>query len=351
MRRPSMHNRPRVMLVGVFEPGALERSYRSAFAEVGCEVNIFDMGEAVRRNVRLGRFGEQWNRFLPVEPWVSKANREMILAADSFKPDVLVVTGQNPVRPGALAQLRTSQVVTTVLVWPDPMVNLPGPTIQCLPLYDLVATYSRASVPWFQRLGAIDVAWVPLGGDPAMHAPPVGPTSSDLQADVGFIGQWRPERESALALLIAECPELSVRIWGPDWGRRCKGKQSLVAAWQGRSLYHADFAKAVAGCKINLNVIDPTNFPAANMRFFELSVAGGLQVSSACPEMEETFRDRETVAYYRDESELPRVVRELLADDTGRQRIASAARRLVLAEHTYAHRVRALLNRLEIGQE
>lgn len=346
-----MRNGVRVMLVGSFAPGALERSYGSAFADVGCEVKEFDIAEAVQRNVRLGRLGRLLNRFLPVEPWIRKANREMVLAAIVFRPDVFVAIGQNPVRAGALAQLRAVRSVRTVIVWPDTMVNLGGSIIECLPLYDLVATYSRESVPFFLRLGAPAAEWVPLAADPKMHAPPAGALPSEFQADVGFIGQWRPERESALALLIAECPELSVRIWGPDWGRRCTGKPSLVAAWQGRSLYHADFAKAVAGCKINLNVIDPTNFPAANMRFFELAVAGGLQVSSACPEMEETFRDRETVAYFRNESELPQVVRELLADDTGRRRIASDARRLVLAEHSYVHRAEVILDRLAVRQQ
>src|SRR5437879_3260946 len=93
----------RLMLVGRFAAGALERSYRSAFADVGCDVQVFDMAEAVRRSVRLGRLGAYWNRFLPVEPWVTKANREMVLAAFAFKPDIFVVVGQNLVRAGSLA--------------------------------------------------------------------------------------------------------------------------------------------------------------------------------------------------------------------------------------------------------
>lgn len=338
----------RLMLVGRFATGALERSYHSAFADMGCKVEVFDMEEAIRRNVPLGRLGEQWNRFLPVEPWITKANREMVLAAFAFKPDVFVVVGHNLARAGALAQMRASRSVRTVLIWPDPMMNLSGPIIQCLPLYDLVATYSQASVPWFRRLGGEGAEWIPLAADPKMHAPPAGQTPLDLQADVGFIGHWRPERESALTRLIADAPELAVKIWGPDWGRRCQGKSSLLAAWQGRSVYHADFAKAVAGCKINLNVIDPTNFPAANMRFFELPVAGGLQVTSLCPEMESTFRDGETAVYYQHEADLPELVRRLLADGALRTRIAAAARSLVLAEHTYAHRAQAILDRLAV---
>lgn len=338
-----MPERLRVMLVGTFAPGALERSYQDAFVDVGCEVAAFDMAAAVRRNVRLGRLGLYWNRFLPVEPWISKANREMVLVAAAFKPDVLVVIGQNAVRAGALAQVRAMLPVRSVLIWPDTMVFLGGPTIQCLPLYDLVATYSRETVPLFLLLGAPAAEWIPFAADPKMHAPPTGPLPAEFQADVGFIGQWRPEREIAIARLIADAPELSVKIWGPDWGRRCKGKTALLAAWQGRSLFHSEFSQAVAGCKISLNIIDPTNFPAANMRFFELPVAGGCQVSSSCPDMEAVFPHNDSIFYFESDSQLASLVRQLLADSPLRARVADTARTQVLAGHTYSHRATAIL--------
>jgi spore maturation protein CgeB len=337
----------RLMLVGQFSAGALERSYQRAFRQAGCEVEIFDMNQAVGRNVRFGRWGEKWNRFLPVEPWITKANRELVLAAQSFGPDVLVVVGQNPVRAGALAQIRaTHPPVRTALIWPDSMVFLGGGTLLCLPLYDLVATYSSATVPVFDRLGAAAVAWIPLAADPEMHSPVALTGADDDRADVGFIGQWRPERESALDQLIRAKPDLRIKIWGLDWGRRCHRRSPVRKAWQGHSVFHEDFASAVAGCKINLNVIDPTNYPAANMRFFEIAVAGGAQVSSRCPEMETIFRPGETVVYYQNEEELPEVVERLLADDEARGRIAVAAQAFVAAEHCYVHRAREILERL-----
>ena len=334
------------MLAGRFAHGALERSYRSAFTEIGCEVECFDMDAAIRRNVRLGRFGESWNRFLPVEPWIAKANRELLLAVDNFRPDALVVFGQTLVRPGALAQVRAMRAVRTVNIWPDTMVFMSGLTAQSLPLYDMVATYSDASVEWIRKLGGAGAHFVPLAADPAMHAQSLGPLRADFEADVGFIGTWRPEREAALARILAEAPELSVKIWGPDWGRRCKGKRALVAAWQGRSLYHEEFAQAVAACKINLNVIDPTNFPAANMRFFELSVAGGVQLCSDCPEMKSHFPHGDSVFYYSSDAELPTIVRRLIANSGARTRAAAAARSRVLAAHTYAHRAGSILEYL-----
>ena len=113
--------------------------------------------------------------------------------------------------------------------------------------------------------------------------------------------------------------------------------------WQGRALYGPDFARAVACSKVNLNIIDPMNYPAANMRFFEILTAGGLQVSSACPEMEAEFRHGEHLFYYRDQDELLPLVRSLLAEPDTTRRVAEQGRACVLEKHMYKHRALQIL--------
>jgi spore maturation protein CgeB len=337
---------PRVMLVGRFSPGDLERSYQSAFQEVGCEVLAFSITQAVDRNCRLGALGRRFNMFVPVEPWIHKANREMVIAAEDFAPDVVVVFGQSPVRAGALAQMRARRDIRAVHVWQDAMTFMNPVVIGALPIYDLVASYSRSAVEWIHRLGAIRVEWVPLAADPHMHAPMDGGDGASV-ADVAFIGQWRPERAEAVEAILREMPEADVKIWGLDWTRRARDNPALRRAWQGPGLYEQDMSRTIRSCKANLNIIDRTNFPAANMRFFELPCAGGFQISSACPEMDAQFRDRESVAYFRSTEELVETVRFALGDEPRRREIAESGHRLVLKEHTYAHRVRQLIDLLD----
>ena len=105
----------------------------------------------------------------------------------------------------------------------------------------------------------------------------------------------------------------------------------------GAVLVGTDFAKAVSCSKVNLNIIDPTNYPAANMRFFEIPTAGGLQVTTACPEMESEFRHGEHVFYFQQPGELPDLLRQLLADDSLRDKAAAAGHERVLSKHTYRH--------------
>jgi len=336
---------PHVMLVGQFPSGALENSYCAAFEELGWQVVKFDIMESVHRHVRAGHAGRFLTLFVPVEPWIRKASRELTLRVLDLEPQLVVTFGHYPIRVGALAQIRSSVPAKLVHVWPDTMVNWTTHLTACLPVYDLVATYSRATVPIFRDLGARAVAWIPLAGDPALHPKAEGSEvyPGKFAADVSFIGAWRPEREAVLSQLQG----FDLKIWGPEWGRRCRHNRTILKAWQGCSLYGLDFARAVTGSKVSLNIIDPSNYPAANMRFFEIPVVGGLQVSSACPEMIELFRHGEHVFYYDRPAELQRHLETILVDDQLRERVAGAAHQKVLAEHTYLNRVRSLLRYLE----
>ncbi len=339
----------RVLLVGSFSPGALECSYQNAFQALGWEVRTFDIVASIDHSCRFGKIGRVLNEFVPVEPWIRKANREMIVMAQEFQPVILIVFGQSKVRTGALAQLRSLAGVSIVFVWQDPLNNLSEHSIGSLPLYDLVATYSRDTAPQFERLGSRRVEWVPLGCDPCLHPAPGGSASAEATfgADISFIGYWRPERERVLRILLAEFPTLTIRIWGQGWDRHCRGKRDILHVWQGRSVIGNDFAFAVSSSKINLNIIDAGANSAANMRFFEIPCAGGLQVCSACPEMEAEFKHGETIFYFRELADLPDLVRSLLRDDALRQRVAKAAHEKVLGEHTYVHRAMRILDLLD----
>ncbi len=328
----------RVVLVGSWGPGALERAYADAFEQAGCEVLRFDLFSLEQRFVRLGAPGRFFNRFVPVEPWIRKANRQLVLESRSFRPDVIVVVGQNRVLAGALAQTLLVTNARAIYIWPDSLVSLSGERIDVLPLYDLVATYSRDSAPMLERLGARHAAWIPLAGDPAAARKP---ESGPLAADVSFIGQWRPEREAVLGALLEGLPGRDVKIWGPDWGRRARSR--VRAAWQGRPLFGEEFARAIASSKINLNVIDDTN-SAPNNRFFEIPCLGGFQLSSACPEMEDEFQQGRDICYYREIGEIPNVVRDLLSDETRRAEIARSGAEKARRGHTWAHRVRQIFD-------
>lgn len=337
----------KIALVGDFASWstALELSYKRAFEALSCQVQCIDIQQFARSTVRFGRFGRVANQLVQVEPWLRKANRMLVLAILQARPDVVITFGDYRLSTGALAQIKAASSAALVHVWPDTLLNWRNEMTPALPLYDLIATYSKATVPLFQALGARRVQWIPLGCDPTLHAPSAeqieSPPAQDIE--VSFVGGWRPEREAVLKQL----GQFDLKVWGPDWGKRSTDRDFIRRTWQGRALYGSDFTQTVARSKINLNIIDPTNFPAANMRFFEIPVAGGLQVCSSCPEMEDILRHGEHLFYYQHPDALPDLLRSLLADDTLRAQVGSAGRQQVLAEHTYTHRARHIVEILD----
>ena len=86
---------------------------------------------------------------------------------------------------------------------------------------------------------------------------------------------------------------------------------------RGEGLYGEDFSKVVQSSRINLNIIDDTNFPAANMRFFEIPVLGGIEVSSLCPELENDFINQEHLFYYKNLGDLVEIVNSILLTNFG----------------------------------
>lgn len=333
---------PDVLIVGSDALGTLESSYGRAFAGLGWRVSFWDPVQVVYRYTRGGRLGRIASNFVRIEPWLMKVNRQLVVDVMNMRPQLILTFTHAQLLTGALAQIRAALDATLVQIWPDTMQNWRSIHSTNLPLYDLLATYSRATIPVFERLGAQRVAWLPLAADPELH-PIHAPHLPDLTADVSFIGGWRPEREAILAQLEG----FDLKIWGPEWDRHCRSNRFLMQAWQGRPLRGIEFAQAVKGSKINLNIIDPTNFPAANMRFFEIPIAGGLQVCSPCPELETEFRHGEHLFYYRHQSEVPELLHKLIADDTLRAEVASAGHEQVWANHTYTHRARQLLELLD----
>jgi len=343
---------PRVMLVAPRgEPGLLG-SYGRALERLGADVCYWDEQAAIGRSVRLGGLGRRFNAFVPVAPWEARANREFIVAARAECPDAILVAASARIDAGALGQLRAAlPAVRPVLVWPDPMINLRQPTLAALPLYDLVATYSERSVESFKKLGARNAQWVPFAADPDLFPADVSTTTEQERryaCDVIFVGNPRPERERAVLALLER--GLDVKVWGTsDWVRSTTDRARARRYWQGSPVFGEDFVRANRCARFALNVIDDTNYPAANMRFFETMACRAPALVSSCPEMEGEFPEGTGVAYFHSEAELLSKAVALLDDVEGRQRMAEKGYERVLARHTYQHRARQVL--AEIGLE
>jgi spore maturation protein CgeB len=253
--------------------------------------------------------------------------------------DLVLVFCNAPVLVGTLAFVRSLSTVPFVLVWPDPLLQLQAHVPPNACLYDGVATYSKATVPVFEQMGFNNVHWVPLAADYTLHGRPTPP--QQFTHDLTFVGAWRPEREQALSVIRRSFPGLKMAVWGTDWQKAVN--RSVRSLAQNKPLRGQAYADGFQASRINLNVIDDTCRPAANMRFFEISIAQGLQLASPCPEFADTYLHERDLLYYSNEVELIEAIEWAMVHPEQASTMRQQAYAHTIQQHTYRHRAEQML--------
>lgn len=95
---------------------------------------------------------------------------------------------------------------------------------------------------------------------------------------------------------------------------------------------------------VNFNCTSLQMKGAVNQRVFDVPAAGAFLITDHRRQMEELFDPGTEVVTYDTPDEVTDTLQRWLRDPEGRQAVASAARKRVLAEHTYAHRLQTLVD-------
>ncbi|MEJ2068992.1 MAG: glycosyltransferase [Syntrophobacterales bacterium] len=82
---------------------------------------------------------------------------------------------------------------------------------------------------------------------------------------------------------------------------------------------------------------------AVNQRVFDAPAAGGFVLTDFREQLAELFQVGEEVACFEELGEIPEMVHFYLQQAKVREKMTVKARSRVLAEHTYRHRVTAML--------
>jgi spore maturation protein CgeB len=177
---------------------------------------------------------------------------------------------------------------------------------------------------------------LPPGCDPSVHRPMKA--RDQFRANVVFVGAATPRREQ----LLGELTEFGLAIWGPGWRRT-----PLKDYCRGEMLELDDFVRACAGASVAVNIHRENNgggtATGCNQRLFELAAIGVPQVVDNRADLPLAFDTGRELLTFDTGSELRLLVQELIQDPTTAERLAQAGRRRALAEHTYMHRLGAIL--------
>lgn len=220
-----------------------------------------------------------------------------------------------------------------------------------VPRYDLVLTYGGGDpvTRAYHRLGAQTCVPVYNALDPTTHFP-VEPEPR-FEGDLGFLGNRLPDREARIAKFFFDAaaagPARTYLLGGSGWGdRRLPANVRYVGHVYTRD-HNAFNCTPLAVLNVSRESMARYGFSPAT-RVFEAAGAAACLVSDDWEGIELFLEPGTEVLVARNGEEVAALLDEL--DPARARRIGAAARRRVLARHTYAHRVAQLERLLGIAQ-
>jgi spore maturation protein CgeB len=217
------------------------------------------------------------------------------------------------------------------------------PLRSLLPEYHMVLTYGGGDpvVEAYRRLGARLCAPIYNALDPDDHRPVV--PEPRLACDLAFLGNRLPDREARVDAFFfaaaAAAPEQSFLLGGSGWDDK-----PLPA--NVRRLGHVptrdhNALNSSARCVLNISRESMAlNGWSPATRVFEAAGAGACLITDAWQGIEMFLAPGREVLVAEDGAAVARILRGI--DAQAARRIGAAARRRVLAEHTYAQRALAV---------
>jgi spore maturation protein CgeB len=158
---------------------------------------------------------------------------------------------------------------------------------------------------------------------------------SDLEAAL----LWKATLEYRLACLQELVPFEPVIYGDPGW-RELLGNGFRLRP---EVNYYDELPQVYGNTTINFNATSLQMKAAVNQRVFDAPAAGGFVLTDFREQLAELFQVGEEVACFEELGEIPEMVHFYLQQAKVREKMTVKARSRVLAEHTYRHRVTAML--------
>jgi spore maturation protein CgeB len=158
---------------------------------------------------------------------------------------------------------------------------------------------------------------------------------NDLQAAL----LWRATLEYRLTC-VRELEPFGPVIYGDPGWRELLGQGFVLRP---EVNYYDELPQVYGASAINFNATSLQMKAAVNQRIFDAPAAGGFVLTDFREQLAELFEVGEEVACFGEPGEIPDLVRFYLRQPQLREKMTTKARRRVLAEHTYRHRVTVML--------
>jgi spore maturation protein CgeB len=229
--------------------------------------------------------------------------------------------------------------------------NADDPFRADIPRYDAVFTYGGGDrvVEAYRALGARACIPVYNAVDTETHFPVA--REPDLECDLAFQGNRLPDREKRVDEFFFKAagllPAKTFVLGGSGWGDKPISANIRYVGHVGTDRHNAFNSSAQFILNINRESMASYGFSPPT-RVFEAAAAGACLISDAWEGIEMFLQPGREIFMARDGSEVAQIM-QTVSPETARE-IGQAARKRILAEHTYWHRaleVHAALKQLQ----
>lgn len=274
-----------------------------------------------------------------INPDYRLRNQRLIAQARQFQPDWIWLTGDNTVITAqTLATIKAETGCKILYVTgTSPIVFSRPVERKAARLYDLVLVNDYYhGIQWLE-LGAQRMECLPASAcDPEFHHPyDLTPRQrQEFACDVAFVGTLIPDNLYGNRIRALEAlRDFDLGVWSVH-----DVPASLKPFARGGALGE-DMLEVLSAARLTVNTHGDFMRYGGNMRMFEASAVGVLQITDDLPGVNQWFTEGQTIVTYRDLDDLRAKVRYYLDHDSEREAIAARAREHVYAHHTYDQRV------------
>lgn len=346
--------RVHVAVVGPIYGGSLPiaRYVVRALGELGHRVTWIDHSVHHASYQTFGSYRDERSRLTVQSRFADVLSLSTVATIAEDPPDLVLAVAQAPLSLAVLQHLRKKKFLTAMWF----VENFRHLTYwqQLATGYDYWFVIQQTEcIEALKQAGAKQVYYLPMAADPAVHRP-VTLTADERQeygADVSFVGAGYANRRSLLPQWLSTA--WTFKLWGNEWD----GATDLSGVLQrnGARIDTDTCVKIFNGTAVNLNLHSSsgtgldTHPDFVNPRTFELAACGAFQLIDERTLLPEVFSHEEVISFQRPD-DVPALIRTWLKDSAARRVCADAARRRVLREHTYRHRMRDLLAAVGLHQ-
>lgn len=277
---------------------------------------------------------------------LANANHAIVQSIKNHSVDVLWLDKALTITPATLRIVRQISPKTIIAGYSSD--DLAGKHNQShaflcgLSFYNIYFTSNSYGVRELESLGVPRAFFVRMAYDSRTHRPVVITEEEKRQigGKVGFVGDYEIERAQFIFYLAQQ--GIPVRIWGPNWNKKCKLQHPNMKI-EGRPLWGDDYQKTICAFNINLGFLRKINRDLHTQRSFEIPACGGFMLAERTNEHLVLFEEGKEAEFFDTKEELLEKVRYYLDHEDERKRIALAGReRCLKSGYSYHERIKEM---------